>query len=311
MEDLLGLGKGAEKLISVVERAIGAVYRPYGIKREADAEDYRRRLLDAAKRDARGKNIVESAKATIKADIILAEGRRDLEMRMQARLRHEALREQQNIENVVVGAFENIQPDVSAENVDDDWIAGFFEHVRTVSNTEMQALWSSVLALEVGAPGSFSPRSLNVLRKMTRREAGAFQVACQLASSMFDEASRRSIFCGAYRPNWMSVVESPKIELSDFGLSFLDRVNLSNIGLIYEDELVNVKGMPRGSKLLMRFASTRLSLVAKRDNIKLNSYSMTPVGSELSALIAPEENSEYIVAMRDSLSKFFDISDAD
>jgi hypothetical protein len=42
---------------------------------------------------------------------------------MQARLRHEALREQQNIENVVVGAFENIQPDVSAENVDDDWIA--------------------------------------------------------------------------------------------------------------------------------------------------------------------------------------------
>jgi hypothetical protein len=97
----------------------------------------------------------------------------------------------------------------------------------------------------------------------------------------------------------------------DFGLSFLDRVNLSNIGLIYEDELVNVKGMPRGSKLLMRFASTRLSLGGKARQYKIELLFHDSVGSELSALIAPEENSEYIVAMRDSLSKFFDISDAD
>lgn len=311
MNDLLGLGKGTDKLISTVERAIGAFYRPYGIKREADAEDYRNRLHNRTKRDAQTRDVIESAKAKVKADIILADGKQELEARMQARLRHEALQEQQNIENVVDGAFANVQPDVSTESVDDDWLAGFFAHARTVSGIEMQALWSRVLALEVGTPGSFSPRSLDVLRKMTRREADTFQAACRLTSGTTDGSKRISIFHGAYHRKWMSLTESPDIELGNFGFAYLDHVNLSNIGLIYENSLVNSREIQRGTELSMHFSSTQITLVAKRKNVRLKSYSLTPIGSELATLIAPEEDSEYIEALRRSLSKFFDISDFD
>ena len=47
MEDLVGLGKGAEKLIEVIANAIGAIYKPYGIRREADAEAYKIKVIES------------------------------------------------------------------------------------------------------------------------------------------------------------------------------------------------------------------------------------------------------------------------
>jgi len=306
MNDLLGLGKTTDKLISTVERALGAVYRPYGIRREADAEAYRLNTLEDAKTDAQVRNTVELARAKTEANIILAEGQQTLEARLQARLRHEVLRQQQNIERIVVGALTEPQPESGVEDVDEDWLTGFFEHAQKVSGAEMQALWSRVLVLEVGTPGTFSSRSLDVLRKMTPREAIAFQAACRLASSYSIESSRKNILYGAIHDSWYWPAETPEIELSEFDLAFLDRVNLVQIGLMYEDSLVS-GDISRDKQLSLHFASTHLKLQAKRVNVKIRCYSLTPVGSELAALIAPEEDSAYIAALCASLSKFFHV----
>ncbi|CAM2178723.1 TIGR03899 family protein [Burkholderia cenocepacia] len=311
MDDLLGLGKGTDKLLAVVERAVGALYRPYGIKREADAEDYKHRLVDATKRDANSKDIIESAKAQVKANMILAEGQQELEARTQARIRHEAMREQQNLENVVAGALENIPSEVSAADVDDDWLTSFFKLARTVSSTEMQALWSKVLAREVGAPGTFSPRSLDALRKMTRQDAEIFRSACRLASFNHGESVRRNIYTGSSRSRWWSYSESKEVDLAEFDLGLLNRLHLSKIGLIYEDELISGEDFPKGGEFSVNYSSVKFRFVARKKGARLRSYSLTPTGVELSVLVSDEDNEAYIEELCSSVSKFFDVSRVD
>lgn len=306
MNDLIGIGKGTDKLITAVERALGAVYRPYGIRRDADAEAYRLTTLEAAKTDAKTRNTLELARAKSEADIILAEGKQELEARLDARLQHKALQQQLNIERIVEGALAQSQPAPVNEEVDQDWMSNFFEHAQSVSGVEMQALWSRVLALEVGTPGTFSPRALEVLRKMTRREANSFQTACKLACSYFPRYGRKNILYGAHCHSWLRISETPEIELNKFGLPFLERMNLERIGLMYEDGLVSGE-IPREQEWSFYFAATQLKLRAKRGGLKLHSYALTPTGLELSALVAPEEDSAYIATLSTSLAKFFHV----
>lgn len=306
MDDLLGVGKSADKLIGTIERALGAVYRPYGIRRDADAEAYRLTTLEAAKTDAKVRHTVELARAKADADIVTAEGKQALEARLEARLKHKALQQQQNIERIVEGALAQPQPAPATENVDQDWLTNFFEQAQSVSGTEMQALWSRVLALEVGVPGTFSPRALDVLRKMTRREANSFQVACKLACSFTREDGRRAILHGALRHSWLSLSETPEINLGEYGLPFLDRMNLAQIGLMYEDGLV-LGESSRDDEWSFYFAPTQLVLRARRGGIKLQNYALTPIGQELSVLVAPEEDSAYIETLCTSLSKLFHV----
>jgi uncharacterized repeat protein (TIGR03899 family) len=307
MDDLLGLGKSTDKLVSAVERALGAVYRPYGIKRDADAEAYRLAALERAKTDAKYRSTIELARAKVEAEIVVAEGKQELEARLQTRLQHEALRQQQNIESIVAGAMTQPQSESTDEEVDEDWLTGFFERAKTVSGAEMQALWSRVLTLEVGSPGTFSFRALDILRKLSRRDATAFQTACRLASSYSTEQERIRILCGGIHQSWFWLSEAPEIELGSFGFPLLAQMNLVQIGLIYEDGLVS-GAIPRNQEIDVCFASTKLRLQAKRSGVKLQSYSLTPIGSELSALVAREEDSAYISALRTSLSKFFHVS---
>jgi len=58
---------------------------------------------------------------------------------------------------------------------DPDWTARFFDHAKDASNEDMQVLWAKILAGEVLEPGTFSLRTLDVVRNMTRADAEAFR----------------------------------------------------------------------------------------------------------------------------------------
>lgn len=310
MDDLLGFGKGTEKLLSTIEKAFGAAYRPLGLRREADAEAYRIGAVEAAKLKARTREMIELAKTEKETGFISLEGRMDLEERLQARLKHQSLQEQTNIDSVVAGATNQVPPNPTSEEVDPDWLRGFFEHARNVSNEQMQVLWSRVLALEVGIPGTFSPKALDVLRKMTRREASAFQKACRLASSFSEDRPRTSIYRGATRDAWFQFSLDTALDLHGLGLPYLDQVNLSQIGLLYEKHLISGK-FERNEEVQIYFASTRLRLKAKRSDVMLQNYSLTPIGGELAALISPDEDAAYITALTSRLSKYFHVHNDD
>jgi len=52
-----------------------------------------------------------------------------------------------------------------------DWFVRFFEDAGNISDEKMQEIWAKVLAGEIKQPGSFSLRTLEVLRNLSSDEA--------------------------------------------------------------------------------------------------------------------------------------------
>ena len=97
-------------------------------------------------------------------------------------------RKMDNVKSVVQLAQTQFANDeeVSKEQVNQDWVNRFFSIVEEVSDFEMQKLWSQILAGEVKRPKSYSLRTLEVLRNMTKEEADLFVKA---TSYMIDNDS--------------------------------------------------------------------------------------------------------------------------
>jgi hypothetical protein len=152
---LAALSVPAAKLIDAVRGAIGLAYAPTHVRRMAKAE------ADAA---------VIGAEGAIRVD----------DVRERARLRFDsrAVRQQENIEAIVRGAVPELPESVSADPVDPDWIAEFFQQCENVSDEQMRTLWSKILAGEVAQPGRYGKRTLEAVRLLHKVEAASFTRLC-------------------------------------------------------------------------------------------------------------------------------------
>ena len=153
--DIGQISEPASKLIEAVRAAIGTVYEPTRIRRRAAAE------ADAA---------LVLAKTELKIQ--------GLERRAAERLISRELRRQENIERITHRAIEELPSAVADEKVDPDWVIQFFDNCQDISNEQMQTLWARLLAGEVAEPGSFSPRTLTILKLMRREDAELFERVC-------------------------------------------------------------------------------------------------------------------------------------
>jgi uncharacterized repeat protein (TIGR03899 family) len=305
MEDLFGLGKSTDKILDAVSKAVGALYRPYGIKREADAEAYRQLTLGKAQVEAKAEEIRVIARAEADKTILLAKTKEELKERAQKRKEIEELREQQNIDQVVQAAINAGTSLESTEEVDPDWINSFFTFAKSVTREQMQDVWGRILAKEIGQPGSFSIRSLEILKRMTLREMESFATACKLAASYSAEMPRAIIVDGFYRDSsslW-SIPKLPvKIELYKFGLDVLEQTDLASIGVLYEDELVSGE-FRRESELY--FAKSVLVLTPRKRKLYTTYLQLTPAGVELSNLLDKEEDASYLANLKENLVSGF------
>lgn len=68
---------------------------------------------------------------------------------------------------------------------DFDWFVRFFDAVGTISNEDMQRLWAKILHGKVQQQGSFSFRTLETMRNLSRHEAELF---ANTASIVLDNA---------------------------------------------------------------------------------------------------------------------------
>lgn len=185
----LGLGKLSKpltKLIGAVQSAIGTLYEPRRIRSEASAQ------ADAL--------------------VILAEGREaatEVAYRTARRIEHRELRRQQNIDAIVRMSANELTDSVDDKPVNVDWVARFFNHCEDVSDEKMQGLWARLLAGEVSHPGSFSPRTLQVVSVLTEADASIFTQFCCFVWT--DEATPFGAIQGegACDKYWESVGISP------------------------------------------------------------------------------------------------------
>lgn len=188
------LSKPATVLIEKVSGAVGTLFEPVRIRREAQA-----------KADA----------AIIEAKTVLAIG--ELERRAMGRFVQEQAREQRNIENITAKALPYLKDDADPARIEDDWLAEFFARSRRVSNEQMQDLWARILSGEANQPESVSKRTLEFVALMDRADADTFSKLCRFSATSLGEAL---------------IFSTDDAILEKCQLSYTDLAHLDSIGLI-------------------------------------------------------------------------------
>lgn len=204
-------GKPVEKLIEVISQGIGTLYRPRSIRNEAKAKAFEIEIIEKAKSKA------------------LAEGNEteaDSYIKIQERLLARELKRQENIDAVSDIAYNELSHEnyISDEKVNPDWTARFFNIVEDVSDEEMQTLWGKILAGEVKQPNSYSLRTLEILKNLSKEEANIFTKFAKLA-----------LAAGAEK--FVANPENNRFLMSELGIEFTDRLLLEEAGLIAANDL--------------------------------------------------------------------------
>lgn len=174
-----------------------------------------------------------------------------------------------NAQNVVEQAQQHFVEgeQVSDEPVNSDWINRFFTIVEDVSDAEMQQLWARILAGEVKKPKSYSLRTLEVLRNMTKEEADLFVKA---TSYMIDNYSI--------------------INEINCSLSVEELLTLSDIGLVNNESLTVTYTLNKQSSLSYLKIDKLFGVGIYNPDVpiirlELSVRSLTIVGKELVKLI--------------------------
>lgn len=307
MDDIAGIGKGAEKLLSVLETATGAVYRDFwGRRRAAELEANRVRLLGETEIELETKRALAKARAKAASDQIRAESEERIEARSAERQRRKRLHEQMNVDVIVLAAAERAREGDPVGEPSAAWLNDFLDSAQRVSDEDMQQLWAAVLAREIGQPGTISMRSLEMLRRLTREEAILFEQFCRCATRGDSDDLNPMLVVGATSDRWWSISETRELELASFGLQLMTRMRLAEIGLIYEKELLSGPH-PVGGSTTLYFARTGLVLKARRAKVRLRAFALTPEGAELAATLPTDESPEFIESLGERLSKYFSV----
>ncbi len=152
--DLKSSSKAVIKLIDAISRGLGLLYEPVHMKRIAEAS--------------------RSAMETLRS----SPDALSLFDRSMGRFIAQEIRTQKNMESIANRALKELPATVDEKAAAPDWVASFFEMCKTVSDEQMQSLWARLLASEVAAPGTYSLRTLQVVKMLTKEEAEAFTLFC-------------------------------------------------------------------------------------------------------------------------------------
>lgn len=288
IKDLAGLSEPLKRLIEVVSEAFGAVSRPYLIRRTADAKAYEIRTIAQALADSRkllGHSNYEDGKVSILTPKDAAEQFPALPDRTASREKHQELKRQQNVESVAANAAEELKDDtvVPDKRPDPDWVNRFFEIAAGVSTDQMQYLWGKILAGEIRAPGSFSLRTLDVLRNVSKEEAENF---VKLVHYVFRAESK--VFY---------IDPEAYIFKKDGALRFLDILALKDAGLIFENDLhFSFNASKAGSTSHLVYGPLIVSFEREKDTPAVGSQVgvLTKVGMELLPLVTVEPDMDYL-----------------
>lgn len=183
--DSFGLGQAVGSIMNVgtvllksISSAIGHVYEPRHRIRMADAKAYEVKVLADA--DAYRIKVLEDAKS-----IAIAQQKNDTAIVLDdaaKRVIHQEIKRQLNLDDILSSALDIVgnQPIVTENTINADWLTRFINISQDVSEEEMKNLWAQVLAKEAIAPGSFSLRTLECLKNLSKEEANLFVTASSL-----------------------------------------------------------------------------------------------------------------------------------
>lgn len=282
------VGKGCEAATKFQE-IIQKVFGPRWTKKQADADAYADERKLQTIRDNPDMEIVYT-KDGMSARARTPEA---FAYRAEQRMISNSIREQENLENVFEAAHYEIQQisGSSDKPVDDDWIVRFTNIAKDVSSEDMQRVWAKILAGEVGSPGSFSLRTLDVIRNLSQHEAATFQKLVPY------------IICAN---NDLFVTNESNI-YEKYGITFEDLILLDECGLLSSAGLVNLTQTVNGVPGLIVHTKERLLALDKADNFPVKFtfgiHSLTSAGKELFQILESSPNEAYFLDFSEHIFK--------
>lgn len=231
LSDLLGLSQPLTKLVETVGCGIGKIYEPWHIERMAKAKAREIEIISGA--ISNNINLpVSYDDGTVSISIKDAN---DLVIRAQNRFLFQEMKKEQNIEFVVYNAYTELKnvDSVSDTPVEEDWISEFFNCVANISAEKMQLLWGKLLAGEVKNPGSFSLRTLEVLKRLSTKEANIFKETAPFVLRCKGDTDGT---CTDY----FLMPDANGSLLNNYNVSFVKIMLLSEAGLMSENSQINI-----------------------------------------------------------------------
>jgi uncharacterized repeat protein (TIGR03899 family) len=231
------------------------------------------------------------------AELTLAErSARRLQMRQE--------RQQQNLEKVIALALNYCSEQVTAQDVDPDWFQFYCDLVQNVSTHSMQKLWAKILAGEISSPGSFSLKTLNLLQQMSYKDAVSLQLASSL-SCRIRSLEPAHIYFGYVQQGslwrWLAGKSRGMLNLSQFGLSYPQILNLIDLGLLHQTEIESGE-LNKNQQLQWYYHQQLLQGSSRRQGVILQYYKFTSIGAELLPLLSGQANPAYWQAFQTLLS---------
>lgn len=309
INDILGIGKvlPVDKLIDVVSSVTGRVTKPYFDRKDIDTKAYEIKKLAEAKAEemkiiaaAVKENFQMTGGIEYKEDKLLISSPKELpidnkitlepplEERTQERLNFQEAKRQLNIESVTAFAADELKNEqsVTDEPLDEDWKNRFFNIAEDISNEEMQALWGRILAGEIKQPKSYSLRTLELLKNLSKEEAEVFTKFALLRINSGDK-------------NIIYNQDNGKFLESEFGITFSDRLLLTELGLIASENNLEFSLRPtENNKMtnLLNYGRKAIVLYRNEQTPKqgIQVLVFTKIGVELSRLIEQDVNKNYI-----------------
>lgn len=253
------ISKPATVLIEKISNAVGVLYEPRRIKKMAEAE-------------------AEADKIKALASIEL----NDIQQRAIDRFVQQEAKKQENIEAITTQAAIALDSDARVEELEEDWIAHFFKQCDSVSDKEMQSLWSRLLSGEATNPGTFSKRTIDFVASMDKKDARLFTSFCQYCWFMGDI---------------VPMIFEPKDEIfTKNGINFSSLKHLDAIGLISFESVSEYNKIGFGKLVQVFYFGTPVLIEfnnSKDNKIQVGKALLTQAGQELASICGAQKNNEF------------------
>lgn len=174
-----------------------------------------------------------------------------------------------------------------------DWINVYFENAKTSSDEYMQSVWAKVLTQELSFPGSFSYKSLDILKNMSSDDFKLFEILCSVS---VDDNILKDDVNDFYRR---------------FDLFWIDLLNLKEFNLISLEDTEKTYTIEAHNYTSISY-SDRYVIFLKNDSdrkidYKLSVYVLTQFAMELSSVVKTLTFDNFIVEYAKTLkSKEYD-----
>ena len=223
---------------------------------------------------------------------ILPEERRGL-IRM---VKEEGIR-QKNMENIALAAADRLNENAKPEEMDDDWIRKFFEYGRNISDESVQKFWSEMLAGEANVPGSFSIKTIEILKSMGTKDVLLFNDLCQytifIDDLLFLVVYDHEPIDAMYQVNGRQLVKKDLSWLAELGL-----ITANNAGYFWNTRSCRPKRK-------INYCDEEIIIkpnTPEQNVLGLGSYGLTISGEELWGLCKISFNQEFFSEIQRSIT---------